>query len=358
MSRTAYCLWYYEIAAVPEAVKKKAAELLGGAEAVYGASASMLASCGILSEAEQDAILAAQKEDPISRYEALCENGIRFVSIEEAEYPKRLREIPQCPYGLYYSGSLPPEDRRSAAIVGARRCSAYGSSAAFELAYVLSKAGFTIISGMARGVDKSAHAGCLEGGGFTAAVLGCGVDLCYPPENRALYDRIRSDGAVLSEFYPGTDPIADNFPRRNRIISGLSDLVIVAEARIRSGSLITAKFAAQQNRTVLCVPGRINDPMSAGTNRLIDEGAGIITSPGDLLEKLGMEAGVTEHKRKRPELTGREKKVYECIDYYARSTESLLALTGLSFRDLLLTLAALSEKGLIRESYANTYERV
>ena len=189
-------------------------------------------------------------------------------------YPEKLKVLESPPAGLYVLGKLPDPDRKTAAIVGARSCSVYGRRQARFFARALSARGIQIVSGLASGIDRAAHEGALEGGTQTFAVLGCGADVCYPRENFGIYRQIaQGGGGILSEFEPGSRPLGWHFPRRNRIISGLADLVLVVEARARSGALITADCALEQGKTVYAVPGRLEDPLSEGCNRLIFQGA-------------------------------------------------------------------------------------
>jgi DNA processing protein len=356
-----YALWLNQARFLSTPVKKALAEELHGAANIYRANPMKLASANLLSEEELDDLILYQKDcRPEDLADELRKKEISFVSVEEDDYPKRLREVIDHPYGLYYRGQLMPNGTRAASIVGARKCSAYGYSTAREIGYLMGRTGFTVVSGMARGIDSAGQEGCLEAGGRTVAVLGSGVDVIYPPENKNLYERILEKGCVISEFEPGAAPAGKHFPQRNRIISGLSDHVIVVEARVRSGSLITAQMACQQNRNLLVVPGRINDPMSQGTNHLIEMGAAIIPSEERLIEKLCEEAGMPLNLSpvKKPSLTIREKCLYQCMDYYARSGEDLLKESGLSFRDFLEAIHLLSEKGLIREISRQHYVKI
>ena len=205
----------------------------------------------------------------------------------DKEYPARMKPLPGMPKGIYVKGKLPRDDLPSAAIVGGRACSAYGREQARRFARELAAAGVQIISGLASGIDAAAHEGALEGGGLTFAVLGCGVNICYPRENYPLMRRIlEQEGGVLSEFQPGERPLAWHFPQRNRVISALADLVLVVEARQKSGSLITADYALEQGKSVYALPGRVNETLSEGSNRLIAQGAGIAVDPTALLEEL------------------------------------------------------------------------
>lgn len=215
------------------------------------------------------------------------ENKIEYYGKEDRQYPQRLRVLPGSPGRLYVKGELPPEDRPAVAVVGARICSEYGRSQAFEFARILAEHGVAVISGLARGIDAAAHRGALAGGGRTYAVLGSGVDNCYPKMNFPLYCEIlESGGGILSEFPPLSRPEAWHFPVRNRIISGLADAVLVIEARKRSGSLITADCALEQGRTVFALPGRVGDALSEGCNYLIYQGAVPAYSPEAVLQEL------------------------------------------------------------------------
>ncbi|MBR0398582.1 MAG: DNA-processing protein DprA [Eubacterium sp.] len=212
---------------------------------------------------------------------------MRYVKKQDPEYPAQLRPYERMPEMLYVCGDFPDPSRPCVAIVGARNCSHYAWQEAFRFGQILSEAGVQIISGMARGCDAAGHAGALAGGGHTFAVLGCGVDVCYPPSNRDLYHRIPEEGGgILSEYEPGTPALGWHFPIRNRIISAFADIVLVAEARKKSGSLITVEYALEQGKTVYAIPGRNRDPFSAGSNQLIAQGAGAATSPEVLLEEL------------------------------------------------------------------------
>ena len=204
----------------------------------------------------------------------------------DAEYPQRLKNISGRPRNLYVLGRLPEENRLSVAIIGARDCSEYGKYVARELGTVLGGSGIAVISGMARGIDGISQEAALNAGGSSFGVLGCGVDVCYPKENRQLYERLKLSGGILSEYPPGSPALACHFPPRNRIVSGLADVIVVIEARVKSGTLITVDMALEQGREVYVVPGRVTDRLSDGCNRLIKQGAGILLSQEELLREL------------------------------------------------------------------------
>ncbi|MCM1096955.1 MAG: DNA-processing protein DprA [Ruminococcus flavefaciens] len=259
---------------------------------------------------------------------------------EDPDYPGRLREIPDSPKILYYEGRLPEEDRVSVAIIGARECSEYGRYVAAGLGALMGKNGVQVISGMARGIDGIAQAAALEAGGSSFAVLGSGVDVCYPAQNRELYERLKQSGGILSEYPPGTPARAGNFPPRNRIVSGLADAVVVVEAREKSGTLITVDMALEQGKEVFAVPGRLTDGLSAGCNRLLKMGAGILAGEEEFLEEL---RGIAERRRAlfgdcggraadnvfRPERIGLEDEglqaVYDILDFEPKSVEQIRA---------------------------------
>lgn len=222
------------------------------------------------------------------KYENMQSKGISFCSRLDSDYPEKLRTIPDPPFAIYYKGKLPTPYRKQVAIVGARLCSEYGRYVTRLYAKALAESGAEIISGMAAGIDAVGQKAALEASGRSFAVLGCGVDICYPQENRNLYQNLIEQGGIISEFPPGTQPISSYFPMRNRIISGLSDCVLIMEARQKSGTLITADMALEQGRELYCLPGRVTDQLSHGCNRLIGEGAGILIEPSILIENLGL----------------------------------------------------------------------
>ncbi len=229
-------------------------------------------------------LLQERKQEPERIEEELKKAGVRFVAALEERFPQKLKEIPDPPFGIYFKGRMPEENEPAAAIIGARLASGYGREQARRFGRRIGARGIAVISGMARGIDGIAQKAALDAGGKSYAVLGCGVDICYPEENRDLYEQLLQEGGVLSEYPPGTFPDARLFPPRNRIISGLSDLVLVIEARKKSGTLITVDMALEQGREVYALPGRVSDALSDGCNRLIRQGAGAATCPEDILE--------------------------------------------------------------------------
>ncbi len=219
-------------------------------------------------------------------YGRMRERGIFLVTENEPQFPERLSRIPDKPYALYCAGKLPQEGKKAVALIGARDCTSYGRYMAEQFGAAFAGADVQVISGMARGIDGIGQSAALREGGYSLGVLGCGVDLCYPQENRALYEMLLAGGGICSEYPPGTEPRAALFPPRNRIISGLCDAVLVVEARERSGTLITVDMALEQGREVYALPGRATDPLSGGCNRLIGQGAGLVSSPEEILGEI------------------------------------------------------------------------
>jgi len=219
--------------------------------------------------------------------------GVHFVSLYDSSYPHRLRDIPDAPEALFFYGRLPDDSLPSVAVIGARNCSGYGRQMAREFARELAENGIQVISGMARGIDGLAEDAAMSAGGYACSVLGCGIDTCYPRENKGLYDRCMASGCILSEYAPGTPPNPRFFPARNRIISGLSDSVIVIEAREHSGTLITVNMALEQGRDIYALPGRINDSLSYGCNLLIRDGATPLLRPHEFVAEFYSRLGIS-----------------------------------------------------------------
>lgn len=299
---------------------------------------------------------------------AECKNMIRdlqnrnisFISHLDPKYPKHLLEIPDFPVGLYVRGRLPNEEKPSVAIVGARNCSAYGEQIAEKFARMLSEEDVQIISGLALGIDGAAHRGALQGNKDTYAVLGSGVNICYPSANYKLYEAMMKDGGIISEFPMDTKPSPGNFPMRNRIISGLADAILVVEAKERSGSLITAELGLEQGREIFAVPGRVTDYLSAGCNSLIKQGAHLANSPNDILEYLGVKCRkeLIIHEKNTNGLAKREKIVYSSIDFKPKHLDQIVAESGLSITECMGILMELELGGYIFRTGNHYYGKI
>ncbi|HCT89761.1 MAG TPA: DNA-protecting protein DprA [Lachnospiraceae bacterium] len=283
------------------------------------------------------------------------------ISHRDPVFPEKLRQAGPRPDLVYVKGDLPDPARPSVAIVGARLCSAYGRQQASRFGAVLASHGVQIISGLARGIDAWAHEGALGvAGSRVFGVLGCGIDVVYPRQNGPLYRRVEENGGLVSEYPPGYAPLPRNFPLRNRLISALADLVLVIEARERSGSLITVDCALEQGRAVYALPGRVDEPLSAGCNRLISQGAGVACSPEYLLEELKILCG-----KKMPVeetvnfgLATDLELVYSCLGFQPKRLQAIQEETGVSVRKLKELLLELELDGWIRELMKDYYVKL
>ena len=332
----------------------------GDEEALFKVSEAAIEKEQELTPTVREVLLAARKDDSWRQsYERFREQETRLICWDDAEYPEKLREIYDPPYCLVVKGSLPPPDRKAVAVVGARGCSPYGETVACNLGKQLALHGVSVISGLALGIDGAAHRGTLEGKGATYAVMGCGVDVCYPASHQKLYKRICETGGVLSEFAMGSKPRQAFFPIRNRIISGLADAVVVVEARRRSGSLITADRALEQGKCVYAVPGRISDSLSSGTNWLLSQGAAPFYSMEEFLIDLGV-CGKKEPVNKilmEIPLAKNERLVYSVLDLTPKFLECIIEETGLDFAEAMDAVYSLVECGCAKEIYKNHYIR-
>ncbi len=360
MNEIVYQYWFLRNEDIGYGKKYKLLEYFFDSYHIYNSTKAELLNSGILKEAEIDRFIENRKQFNLSKeYEEFTHSPFSFITIENPAFPEKLRNIYDPPYGLYYVGKMPSFER-CVSIVGARRCSAYGKKIANELGRELAKAGFTVISGMARGIDACGHTGCLEESGTTVAVLGSGCDVIYPADNRLLYEEIVQNGAVISEYQMGTKPLQMNFPRRNRIVSALSDIVIVVEAREKSGSLITADFALEQGKDIYVVPGRVGDSLSMGCNKLISQGAGVICSVEQFIKEITEIYGGNikiEEKSKKIKLTKEQNFVYNLFDYYPKSLSSVLEECDIDYLQLLAQVLSLERMGLLSEAFKNNYVR-
>lgn len=294
-------------------------------------------------------MIKARREIDLDAYLQQCKQAeIEIATFEDSQYPAKLKEIYDPPPVLYYRGRLVESDQLSIAVVGTRKMTPYGARIVRKLVPELVKAGLTIVSGLALGIDGLAHQITIETGGRTLAVLGSGLDQIYPPEHQNLYQAIIKNGAVISTFPPTTPPEKSNFPARNRIISGLSEGTLVVEAGQRSGALITADQALEQNRQVFAVPGNIFYPLSQGTNELLQKGAKLVVSTRDILEELGIY--ITDDYRdidQKIRLTNTEKRIVQLLEREELSSDQLFAKMDLSIQELNALLLELELKGLI-----------
>ncbi|MHC4116634.1 MAG: DNA-processing protein DprA [Planctomycetota bacterium] len=353
---------------VGPAIFGKLMKRFGSVERILGASVSELAKANGLGFKTAERIAATRdKFDPAPELELAQRLGVWIVNLEDERYPPVLRRIYDPPPVLYIKGSLIREDNLGLSIVGSRQCSTYGREQSSRFAHFLGAAGFTICSGMARGIDTAAHQGALSAGGRTIAVQGCGLAGVFPPENKKLFEMISESGACVSELPLRYEPLRVNFPPRNRIIAGLSLGTIVIEAAHRSGALITARAALDYDREVMAVPGRIDSPLNRGAHQLIKQGARLIESVEDVTEALGQigeqlaghasaaaanaaeRAAKTLFDASQLKLSDAERKIYDCLSRDPLHVEQIITQTNLAPGVVNATLISMRLKGLIKQ---------
>ncbi|MCM8797411.1 MAG: DNA-processing protein DprA [Candidatus Omnitrophica bacterium] len=344
---------------------KRLLEFFGKPEAILDASPEKLMAVSGIGEETAYKIHSFQKNALEREFILAKRDNLKILTQEDRGYPESLKNIYDPPIVLYIKGELKEEDKYSLAIVGCRRASFYGLRNAERFAFELANCGFTVISGMARGIDTASHHGALKAKGRTIAVLGSGLGNIYPPENKELSEDISANGAVISEFPIEEKPLRQNFPRRNRLISGLSLGVLVVEAGQNSGALITADFALEQGREVFSLPGEIDSRGAFGTNRLIKEGAKPVLSVDDILEELIIPGRQAHCKVAAPVISatnmGLEKEeaiVYNLIQRQPVGLDELIETAGIGLSDIMGTLLKLQMKRLIRELPGKQFARM
>lgn len=346
---------------------------LGSARAVFEASAATLTATGLCTPRAVQNFISNRDARLPQRLDYFCRhNGVQILAYTGTDYPQSLQNLSDKPLVLYVKGEL-PQANYALAIVGSRRCTEYGVRAAACFAQAMTREGIPIISGGAKGIDTAAHEACLQTGGVTVAVLGCGLDIVYPSENAKLFARIAEHGALVTEYPPGVPPAAANFPARNRIIVGLSQAVLVAEAGKRSGAVITANIAADEGREVYCVPGNIFDGSSIGCHELIRTGAKLVDMPQDILDdkrswQQAMNRRITQSSifdcapqepkpAPAPVTTELGAKLLALLQAGALSLEKLTEQSGAAFAAVSMELLDLQAAGLVATDQAQRYYR-
>ncbi|MHC4645329.1 MAG: DNA-processing protein DprA [Planctomycetota bacterium] len=348
----------------------------GSVDRVLGASVSELTRADGIGFKTAERIVATRDNfDAAAEMELSDALGVQIINTDDERYPAVLKQVYDPPPVLYVKGSLTPQDNLAIAIVGSRRCSMYGQEQASRLAHLLGSAGFTVCSGMARGIDTAAHQGALSAAARTIAVQGCGLANIFPPENKRLFELIAGAGACVSELPLRYEPLAENFPPRNRIIAGLALGTIVVEAGLHSGALITARAALDNNREVMVVPGKIDSPLSKGSHRLIREGATLVEGVEDVMEALGYIGRELESHAKaaakmasdkveaplfdtsRLNLSESETAILACLGREPMHIEQIIAHTGLPAGEVNASLISLRLKGLIRQLPGSLYTK-
>ena len=373
MTEGEYRIWL--CAAVTDHEQRvKLLEKFESPEGIFFAGEERLVNEGGLTKTESGRLAKTCTERYVTRIRRELDRlDAWFVWHTEEHFPKCLREIPDPPLGIFYQGKLPPQRQCSVAIVGTRLSSPYGETVAYRFGRILGDSGVTVVSGLAMGIDVASHRGALEGGGITVAVLGSGIGTAYPLENVDTYREITKQGCVISEYGPGVPGLRHHFPNRNRLIAGLSDAVLVVEAKLRSGTMITVDRALDQGKAVFAIPGRITDENSEGCHKLIKQGAQLVTDPGEILavlrEQLGGFALQTgddgqlcltsfekeNEKKLKLTLASEEKMVYASLRLSPKSFDQLVWESGMTPAVLLRTLYTLEQNGRIRQAADGMY---
>jgi DNA processing protein len=358
MEEKAYWIGFNRVRGIGPARLTTLLERFETLEAAWHAPLYALQQCGLDRRSLENLLVARDQIDLAEEWRRIQRSGVQVLTWADAEYPERLRMTDGSPPVLYVDGALEERDGWAVGIVGTRRASAYGREVTYTLATELARHGVTVVSGLALGIDTVAHEAAVDAGGRTVAVLGSGIDYVYPTQNKRLARRIRQSGAVISEYALGVRPEASNFPPRNRIISGLSRVIVVVEAGERSGALITAKFAAEQGRDVFAVPGSILHPGSSGCNRLIQDGAMPLLAVDDVLDQLNLER-LFEHRAVRQKVPDDplEAAVLEKITIDPQHVDELVRQLTLPAAQISSLLAIMELKGLVRQVSAMHYVR-
>ncbi len=356
MDSKAYWVGFNTVRGIGAVRMRRLLDFFGSAETAWNAPAEGLIAAGLPGKVVENFLTARKSIDLDRLMDTLHQKDVRVFTIEDSDYPRRLREIDQPPPVLYVKGSINVEDDWAVAVVGTRRVTAYGRQVATELAAFLAHNGITVISGLARGVDAIAHQGALKAGGRTLAVLGSGVDVIYPPEHTKLAMEICAQGALVSDYALGTKPDGVNFPPRNRIISGLSLATIVVEAGETSGALITAEFAVEQGKEVFAVPGSILAPQSEGTNKLIEQGARPLLRMSEILDVLKLEK-IPEKQSSRREfpVDAVEAKLLAALSQEPVHIDEVCRLTKMPINEVSALLTMLELKGMVSQVGGMSY---
>lgn len=362
MNEDLYIMWLSRIKGINEHKTERLIEYFGSAKEIYNACGREI--CNIIDEKTACNIVKASSDGSFDKLITELENsGVQYVSKYNKSFPERLKNIDDVPLGIYYIGILPGESTRTVAIVGSRRCTEYGKHAALTLAGELSDCGIAIVSGLADGIDSYAHIGCLKHNGTTIAVLGTAINKCYPASNKGLMDKIiETGGCIISEYGPNQATYASDFVRRNRIIAGLSEVLIVAEAEIKSGTNSTVNAAMSYGRSVFAVPGSIFSKYSEGTNRLIRDGCPPVLCSADILldMKIYEKPAVEETKKEdmNVKLNGVSetgKKIIDALGKEPIGFEVLAAKTGIQENKLRSELTLLEIRKLIAKVPGQKY---
>ncbi len=398
--------WFTNIEGIGRKTRNRLLDMFGSPKHLYGSDDETIDKITVIGVKKRKALAESMKQFKTNELEDIIKSGICFMHRDSPDYPSKFKDIPDMPHALYLKGVVCREssysgifDMPSAAVVGSRKCTKYGYETAYRIGYGLAVAGIAVISGMAKGIDSAALRGCVDAGGLPVAVLGCGVDICYPQSNIDLYMDICRKGVIMSEYSPGTAPLQGFFPERNRLISGLADVLIVVEAGVKSGTFITVDMALEQGKEVYAVPGRITDGQSSGCNSLISQGAHVFLNLDDVVKYVqdankkyrehnrfldnnleravnkdylinGLQNGTGEKNTKtvndnikRPEAMGNytdaevlnEKKVYSAVGVLPKHIDIIARETGVGIEEVMRIVCRLELKNLIKHADNNYF---
>lgn len=354
--------WFTNIQYIGRKTRNKLLELFESPVNIFNASDNVIENISFISKRQKDSMLLRNIDCIRKELYKIRKKNIAFIYKGSNDYPITLNDIPDSPHSIYISGNYINWNSPSVAIVGSRNCTAYGYNMAYKTAYELALSGVTIVSGMAKGIDGAAQKGCIAAGGSTCAVLGCGVDICYPESNIELYTNIKSNGCIISEYLPGTPPLHGFFPERNRIISALGNLLLVVEAGEKSGSLITVDCALEQGKDVFVMPGRVTDILSRGCNNMIKNGAAVFESTSEILQLLGIKNGNKRDKYKNSiykksniSLATDEKIVYAELGLEPKHINSLARETNMPVETVMRILVGLELRHIVSQTAGNYF---
>ena len=352
-----FALWLSFVDGIGNAKHAALMDYFKSARRVYEAPRGKLREVPGISERNAEAIIGQKDLTGAENLaEKLNKSGIKYFCNTDREYPSLLKEIHSPPAVLYVLGDMPDDMSAKVGVIGTRRCSRYGVEVTRRICGGLAKQNVVVVSGMARGIDSAAHCAAMDAGGFTIAVLGCGVDICYPAESAEIRGRIIRQGCVISEYPPGTEPNRGLFPERNRIISGISLAIVVTEASSKSGTMITVAHALDQGRDVMAVPGNITSALSSGSNGLIREGAELITSYEDIMHTLNL-SGRENIAPNEIDLAPDEKVVYDMLDFTPLTFDEIADRTHMEAQTVNYIITMLELKGAARKMPGQRYAR-
>lgn len=360
MTQEEYWYWFCNIKDIWQGKMDILIEAFKEPEKVFKAKEEELSKIKGINSKDLNNIIDSKKDlNKLKELNNLDKRGISFIYYGHKDYPQKFINIHKKPYSLYVKGKLPAEDRPSVAIIGSRDCTNYGKEMAGKISCELAGYGVEIITGFARGIDSYGQWGAIKGKGTCYGVLGCGIDICYPKENFQLYQETILNGGIISEYPLGSEPISWHFPLRNRLISALSDKIIVVEAKEKSGTCITVDHALEQGKDVFAVPGRLTDSLSSGCNRLIKEGASIYTGVSDLFQNLPKNHdNYGKIEAKKIELLEKDfDVVYSKLDFLPKNIQQIIEETNLDGREVIRILVEMEIMELIDEPIKNSYSR-